>query len=161
LFTVRRQAERTTHVRKNMRDGDIVVDLDAMAAAMTFKPEHHHPLWLLTFLLPVRESIFKQLDAPNEAARVWIIGVFSRASELEALKQRFNARIVRMDTPRDECVRRLNAQTDRPRRDESLAAIDAWFASAPSTSTVTATPPAPPRRASSWEQGSDEQEHVW
>ena len=120
-------AGKTTWVRENMEEGDLVVDLDSIWQSVSGLPRYKKPNRLKSVVFRVRDSL---LDAVKYRYGKWnnayVIGGYPLQSERERLVRDLNAREVFLDVPKDECVARLLADGTRD-VDEWMKYIDEWF----------------------------------
>jgi predicted kinase len=105
---------KSTYVREHMKQGDLVVDLDAIGAALSMTPMHHSTTAMLDFSIPARDAVLKRLEAPARVGAAWVIAGLPDRAERDALSKRLRASLVLLDVPADECVRRLIADKERP-----------------------------------------------
>ena len=120
-------AGKTTWVRENMEEGDLVVDFDSIWQSVSGLPRYKKPNRLKSVVFRVRDSL---LDAVKYRYGKWnnayVIGGYPLQSERERLVRDLNAREVFLDVPKDECVARLLADGTRD-VDEWMKYIDEWF----------------------------------
>lgn len=111
---------KTTYVRDTRRPGDIVIDLDALFAALTYSPEHQHEDAALNEVLRLRDVLLANLKPP-----AWIIDTGLRARRAELQRMFPTARTITMNTPRETC---LDRAAQRPRPAHTAQLIEQWFA---------------------------------
>lgn len=108
---------KTTLVRERKRDGDIVIDWDAIGVALGSTEEHRHHPALMPFIAEARDALLARLlTRENDIAHAWIITTGNTAEMI------YHERIV-MDTPVDECLRRADADG---RTEDVKQAIRDW-----------------------------------
>lgn len=112
---------KTTYVRERINPGDIVVDIDAMFQAFTFLPVYQKPTNLLSFIFDVQRNAIEKiaLNDDNMINNAWIIIAGARSVDREYLRAKLDAKIVMLDVPADECLRRVYA--DESRRGKGIA----------------------------------------
>lgn len=112
-------AGKSTYVDTNKKSGDIVFDWDIIRDAMTTAVATNHAIDLM---LTMRESWLRWCAA-HVAASYWFVTDGSR-TEAQAVADRLGAELVVIDTPAEECLRRVAA---RGRHAPSVfAAIANW-----------------------------------
>ena len=109
---------KSTHVQANAQPGDIVIDLDAIALALSAPGVGHHDYDDTTRAVAIaaRQAA---IDAALATDRhVWIISAIPSAKQL-AYYQAKGATIVTLDAPADVIAERL---AQRPQRNQALVA---------------------------------------
>lgn len=118
---------KTTWVRDSMSEGDLVIDIDSIWQCISGCDRYVKPNRL-------KSVVFKMRDCLLESVRyrfgkweiAYVIGGYPMSSERERLCKDLGAREIFIDTPRDECLKRLEADPDRD-TDEWKGYIDDWF----------------------------------
>ncbi len=105
---------KSTFVKENIQDGEIVIDFDSLKTALTFNSEKHSRSKSIGTILTIREGIYSMIEQGKVFAdKIYIIaGLPSKAERLE-LKERLSAELIHIDTPMDECLRRAKQDADR------------------------------------------------
>lgn len=115
---------KTTYVQQHKRHGDLVVDLDAILAALSFEPWYMRTDNLMGYALAARDAILQRLAMSPVPA--WVIVSAPTSQERESLVKRLNGKIIMLDVDADECKRRM-ASDDRRRGDHWEKAVDDWW----------------------------------
>lgn len=105
-------AGKTTLVHKHARHGDVVIDLDAIACALTVgaQHEHDHPKHLLPIAQAARFAAIKAaMPLHHRGHRVWVIDTSPSAPMLRWY-QREQARMVHVDPGPEVRRTRLDAR---------------------------------------------------
>jgi predicted kinase len=118
-------AGKTTYVAEHARRGDLILDLDRIFEAISGLPLYDKPDALTPFVWQARDAIMDRLSRPSGVANAWVITGGALRNGRLALAARYRARIVMLDTPAEECKRRLS---DRPLTRPWVALIDQWWA---------------------------------
>lgn len=122
-------AGKTTWVKDNKNDGDLVIDLDNIWESITGGPRYSKPPRL-------KAVAFKIRDAEIEAAKyrqgkwlnAYIIGGYPLQGERERLAKELGAREIYIEASEAECIARLEAEPDGGRdKEEWRGYIAEWF----------------------------------
>lgn len=97
---------KTTWVRDHAERGDLILDLDTLAQAVTGLDLYDKPDELLPYVWDARDAMLTRLAAYGDVP-AWIIMMGARAAERSEMRDRFDAEIVVLETPGAECIRRL------------------------------------------------------
>lgn len=120
---------KSTFVRENMQAGDLILDIDRIWSALSGQPEYIKPTALKDVVFNVRNAVF---DSIKTRAGLWqqafVIegGAYlgDRMRRIETL----GAEAIHIDTPKDECIRRLAADDSRTAvQSQWIEYIDRWF----------------------------------
>lgn len=119
---------KSTYVREHAGAEDLIYDYDALVAAMVCQDKRGAAKTVAhDIAVQVRDVLIEHISGESAAKGAWIITTWPSDALREQLEG-LNADELRMDTPREECVRRLEADETRTDKDEWRAAIDRWFA---------------------------------
>ena len=120
---------KTSWVKENKNDGDLVIDLDNIWESITGGPRYSKPPRL-------KAVAFKIRDAEIEAAKyrqgkwlnAYIIGGYPLQGERERLAKELGAREIYIEASEEECIARLEAEPDGGRdKEEWRGYIAEWF----------------------------------
>ncbi len=108
---------KTTWVARQAVSGDVVIDMDAIGGEMAGTAPHAWPRSLLVRVGRERNRRLMALSGPEMAGRrAWFIVSEPRPERRDWWQRVLQpSRIVVMETPPHECVRRINADPSRPR----------------------------------------------
>ncbi len=121
---------KSTYVRENSGPKDLVIDLDSIFSLLSRLPEHSNPTGYLAEALDIRNAKLRGLATDTKHERAWFIITAPRADERTAWAAMLGASVVVMDTPKDECIRRINADVARDgHREWMISAVHAWYES--------------------------------
>jgi hypothetical protein len=123
---------KTTHVRDNRNGDDVVVDLDALAAALGYPRgqvewDDDHPAVAAARM--ARAHVIHALTSGRLQATAWVIDAKPDRSSL-AQYERAGAAVITIDPGREVCRSRAPG---RPAG--TLERIDAWYGDAPASGT--------------------------
>lgn len=119
---------KTSYVRERARWGDMIVDMDALYAAISGLPWYEKPDVLLPFVAEARDALIARLNRPSEIRHAWILMSGARRADRDALRQRLNAEVVVLEIGASECMRRISL--DERRRDKTQRwheLIERWW----------------------------------
>ena len=106
---------KSTFVRENKSDRDIVVDIDVLWQAITFEPMYTKNNYLKSNIFAARDALIDQIRTrKGQWQTAWVIGSYPSRAERERLADRLGAELIHINTGHDECLRRLYAAGDRP-----------------------------------------------
>lgn len=103
---------KTTYVKKQMRWGDLIVDLDTILAAISGLDVYEKPETLLSLSLDVKDFLIER-SRRGPFANAWIISGAPKIRERDKYRFQLNAKIVVLETSYFECWRRI---ANDPRR---------------------------------------------
>lgn len=100
-------AGKRTCVRMNANPDDLIVDLEAIYQAISLSDLYKHPKRVKPIVFSVRDTILDAVKIRQGLWRnAWIITT-KTGLELEKDAELFRARLIHVDTDREECLRRL------------------------------------------------------
>lgn len=113
---------KTTYVQDHLHWGDLVVDLDAILAALSGQAWYAKPTNLLPLALDVRDLLHQRIAAGvKDVSRIYVITSEPKAQERSRLARQLGALwVVVLATPLNECLRRI---ANDPRRQDK---VDLW-----------------------------------
>lgn len=116
---------KTTYVQKHKRPGDLIVDLDLLAAAFQGE-DRPHPEYatVMDTVLAAREAAYQVIESRTGMWKnAYVITSSPDRSAVNALKDRLGAKVIPMNVSLEDCVSRIRADTTRtnPEKDISLA----------------------------------------
>ena len=104
---------KTTLVRQLVRRGDMVLDLDALWQAISFRPMYDKPDRLRFNIFAVRDNLLEQIKTRHgQWGCAYIIGGYPDRGERESLARLLGAEAIYCDSTRGECIER--AGKERP-----------------------------------------------
>lgn len=122
---------KSTYVRRYKQEGDLVIDLDLIKARIFGTTSHQAPQnsEATRVALVERNRILSSLADDRTHRHVWFIIGAPETVEREVWKRKLGAaRLVVMDTPLHECIRRIRADPEREGQWEWMErAARKWF----------------------------------
>lgn len=120
---------KSTFVRENMQRGDLVLDIDQLWCAISGQPEYDKPNELKTPVFMARDAV---LDAVKTRAGRWQQAFVIEGGALLGDRMRridaLGAEAIHIDTPREECIRRLaNDESRRHVQEQWVEHINKWW----------------------------------
>lgn len=116
------------YVASHMSDGDVIFDFDKIMSAISGRPVYQPAKSLVSYCLDIRTLILKKAMRSKDANKTWII-VTKVGDDMRSQLSDVPARYVHIDTPRDECLQRLEDDPERqPLAEELRTVIDEYFA---------------------------------
>ena len=122
-------AGKTTFVSERKRDDDVVIDLDAIIAALTLGEWYEKTPQVLRIGLDVRDFLVDRLTKPSGVRCWWLITSEADAEKRRALGLRTKANTVYvLEVSAAECLRRI-ARDDRRSAlyGQWIEIVDGWW----------------------------------
>lgn len=114
---------KTTWVQAHAQPGDIVIDFDAIAQALTIDGDtHDHPRHVKHVAWAARQAAITEAITLARRCNVWIIDSLPRSGTL-AHYHRAGARVITIDPGRPTVMARCRAQ----RTPAAVAAAQRWY----------------------------------
>lgn len=120
---------KSTYVREHAGPRDLVIDLDAIKAKVSGALMFHVPDEFVGAALDERNRLLASLAEDTEHERAFFIVCAPEPSEREEWARKLGGEVVVMDTPLDECIRRIEADTHRPDAQTRIGVARNWWAS--------------------------------
>lgn len=98
---------KSSYVRERSQRGDLTVDLDALACALSGCPSYDQPEGILDFALHCQYACINALAIGTPMRHAWVIVRGAFAAERRQLHRLFDAQVVVLAVPADECLRRI------------------------------------------------------
>ena len=118
---------KTTWIKENMSEGDLLIDMDNIWECISGQKRYVKPPRLNAIAFMMRDQL---IDAVKHRLGQWqncyICGGYPLISERERLSKELGARLIYIDSSKEECVSRLEACTDRDKA-EWKKYIDTWW----------------------------------
>ena len=118
---------KTTYVEKHMTYGDLVVDLDALGAALSSQPRYCVPGGVLPFAMLARDAVLSSLSS-HDVRCAWVIASMPKKTERNNFIAKYNAECVIIETLPHECIARVNQSGRGGRQDWGVIISDWWKA---------------------------------
>jgi predicted kinase len=122
-------AGKKTHVRQQMKRGDLIVDMDHLFEAVSWMPAFNKPDNLFSNVMSIHNTLIDHIRTRlGKWGNAWIIGGYADKYKREKLADELGAELVFCDTGREECLARLaTSEQLRYRQAEWRQYIDKWF----------------------------------
>ena len=121
-------AGKSSWVKDNKADGDLVLDIDSIWEAVSGGDRYIKPARLKAVVFRIRDEL---LDITRHRLGKWrnayIIGGYPLSNERERLAQELHARVIHIDTGKAECLRRLENDTTGRDKKEWTQYIEEYF----------------------------------
>lgn len=119
---------KTSWVWDAKTDGDLIVDMDSIWQCISGCDRYVKPGALNSCAFGVRDYLIDCIKYRRGKWRnAYLVGGYPMISERERLCRELRAREVFIDTPKDECIRRLSLCTDNRDKIEWQKFIDDWW----------------------------------
>jgi predicted kinase len=121
---------KTTYVQNHMKQGDLVVDLDYICAALGATSElynDHKPY--LDIALAVRETVFQKIiKREGNWDNAFVITASKDMNKVRELAKTLDGKIVKMKATKEQCIANVRADSRRAENIElHLKLIEEWF----------------------------------
>lgn len=128
---------KTTYVKKHMVDGDMVIDLDAIKYAISFRDRDDFDGRLMPIVFDIRDLLYSLIQRGKPPCNVWVIAGVPKQADRRALINKLGVTdVVFMDVNKDECLRRAYIDTDRKDKRLQEHIIAKWFSQYKASETV-------------------------
>lgn len=124
-------AGKTTYVHQHRKSGDLVVDFDALAVAISGETTRKRATVpeLIPFVCEARDALINRLRRKHKLRHAWVIAAAPTLADRHPLAESLGARIIILDVSTDECERRIIGDPRRDGwRDRHMDAVRAWWA---------------------------------
>lgn len=119
---------KTSYVAEAMNEGDLIIDLDNIWQAVSGCERYVKPNRLKSVVFSVRDNLLESVKyRRGKWLNAYIIGGYPYEAERLRLADQLGARLIHIDTDKDECLRRLDNCEDRDRADWSKYINDWWL----------------------------------
>jgi HK97 family phage prohead protease len=102
---------KSTYVRNNANDKDLVFDFDTIHQAISNNPSHIHIDNLKRYVFDVRDALYERLKK-DKTTNAWIINSSPLKQVRKQLVEELDARIIYIQRSKEECLR--VAEQERP-----------------------------------------------
>ena len=115
------------YVASHMGENDVVFDYDKVMAAISGRPIYQPTKSLVSYCLDIRTLILKKAMRSQDVDKTWIITTRVN-DEMKSQLSDIPVEYVHIDTPKDECLQRLESDPERqPLAEELRTVIDEYF----------------------------------
>lgn len=123
-------AGKHTYVEHNITTGDMVIDMDRLFEAISFKEKYNKPDNLKYNVFGIKNLLIDNVKTRyGDFKNAWIIGGYPNKVEREQLANKLGAEIVLLEVPKEECLKRLESTFDyrHSHFKEWSQYIEEWF----------------------------------
>ena len=121
-------AGKSSFVRENMEQGDLIVDVDNIWQCVSGCDRFVKPARLNSNVFVLRDTLLEQVRyRTGKWLTAWVVGGYPLTAERERLCKSLGAREIFIDTTRDECLQRLHEANDGRDVEEWTRYISDWF----------------------------------
>lgn len=119
---------KSTYVRDNILDGDLVVDIDKLWQCISGMEMYVKPNQLKDNVFAVRNLLIDNIKfRVGNWNNAYIVGGYPLVSERERLASQLSARLIYIDTNKEECISRLEVNPQGRDINEWRKYIDDWW----------------------------------
>jgi len=123
-------AGKSTYVRQHMKYGDMVIDIDAIASAISYMDMHDKPDNLRYNVFAIKNELINQIKTRYGSFKsAWIIGGYPNCADRDRIVSETGAEVIFVEATREECMTRLDACGGyrSVHKKEWSSYIDKWF----------------------------------
>ena len=118
---------KTSYVMQHKGDNDVVFDFDKMMSALSGLPPHQKNQNLISYCTDIRALIIKKALHKPPVDKTWIITT-NVGDEMKGQLSDIPVEYIHIDTPREECLKRIEEDPDRqPVAEELREAVERYF----------------------------------
>ena len=119
---------KSTFVKENMDEGDLIIDIDNIWQCVSNCDRYVKPNRLRSNVFQLRDTMLDMIRVRNgKWLNAWIVGGYPMKNERERLCKSLKAREIFIDTPKDECIKRLYENPNGRDIDEWVKYIEDWW----------------------------------
>lgn len=121
-------AGKSSYVRESMTEGDLIIDIDNIWECVSGCDRYVKPNRLKSVVFAVRDNLLESVKyRRGKWLNAYIIGGYPYQAERERLIDSLGAREIFIDTPYEECVKRLQNCEDRDKKLWEQYIADWWL----------------------------------
>lgn len=118
---------KTAWVKENMVAGDLIVDMDNIWECVSGQPRYVKPNRLKAAVFAVRDNLLESVKyRRGKWLNAYVIGGYPYQAERERLCEELGAREIYINTTKEECLQRLQEDTERDKTEWNKY-IDIWW----------------------------------
>lgn len=122
-------AGKNTFIKENAEPDDLIVDMDNIWECISNGKRYEKPNRLKGVAFQVRDALIDMVRVRNgKWLNAWIVGGYPMRNERERLCKTLKAREIYIDTPKEECIKRLYENPDGRNVEEWHGYIEDWWA---------------------------------
>lgn len=119
---------KTTWVRENIKQGEMVLDLDTIKCALLGNDKiHAQAEEIVPILTVVRDAVYRGVAEKKNPGKCYIITTETDRSKLKQWQIYLNASLKVMETSKETCIERVKNDSTRPDKEVFYRLINEWF----------------------------------
>lgn len=119
---------KTTWVKENKKDGEVVIDLDMVKCALLGNNEIHAQAEdIVPMLTVIRDAAYRAIAEKKTQERCYIITTQTDRAVLRQWQVYLDADLKVMDTEKEVCIQRIKEDTTRPDKQLFYDLVNKWF----------------------------------
>lgn len=121
-------AGKSTYVKEHYEYGDIVVDLDYIKRAISFLQKSESTNTISDVSIKIRNFLYDLIsDESIECKNIWVVSALPVKADRIALSNRLGAKLIHIDTDKEECLKRAMADNERKNKNFQKIIIDKYW----------------------------------
>ena len=118
---------KTSYVESVLQKGDLVVDIDNIWECVSGQPRYIKPNRLKSVVFSVRDNLLECIEyRKGKWLNAYVVGSFPFEAERERLCNTLGAKTIHIDTPKEECMLRLE-NSDRDVKEWAKYIDEYWL----------------------------------
>ena len=120
---------KTTYVQQQRQPGDLIIDMDTIASALT-GDNSAHPDYsnILDVAVAVRNTVYNIIESgAGDWKRAFVITSSMNDDAINVLAKQLHATVHYMETTKAECKRRIASDKTRQDKEVFYKLVDEWF----------------------------------
>ena len=119
---------KSSWVAEAMNEGDLIIDIDSIWQCVSGCDRYVKPNRLKSVVFAVRDNLLESVKyRRGKWLNCYVIGGYPYQAERDRLADMLGARLVHIDTPYEECVKRLESCEDRDKKLWEQYISDWWL----------------------------------
>lgn len=119
---------KTTYVREQMQQGDVVIDLDLIGRALSMADKTDVPRNVERIAYDIRDYLYSRIAQRTlDAKRVWVIAGLPKYEQRHKVANQLKAELVFIEATFQECYSHILHDDERQDKALQLAIIEKWF----------------------------------
>lgn len=121
---------KTTYVKRNMVDGDMVIDLDLIKQSISLQSKTDTSDKLLNVAISIRDYLYDLIEyrIGINCDNIWVIASLPKAIDREYIFNKLQAnKIIFIEATKEQCIQRALNNNERFNKDLQIVIINRWF----------------------------------
>ena len=119
---------KTTYVKENKGEYDIVIDLDAINAALSLMTGKDRTDDALPYAIDVRDCLYGLIaERKHYFEKCWVVVALPELKERLALAKKLNAELIHIDADKETCRQRAMEDNERRDKQQQVRLIARYF----------------------------------